>query len=155
MNKKIFCFLILFFLRPIKTCKSHLIKGVAALGFQYNNGSSWAMLCQSTPFGTIPGKIDGNKGAYYVWEGKDRSCHEWTPVGGILYPVDPGCDDIFLPVDCHPKGLSKKDNQPLYNAIIPGKHGMIPGYATSDLANAYYGFGWKQHCAEGLFYVIC
>ena len=154
MFKIIFTLLILSLSSNIKSCK-YLVRGKAALGFQYNNGAAWAILCTRTPYGTIPGKLDGHKGAYYTWRGKEKRCHHWTPIDGTLYPIDNRYDEVPIPFDCKPRGYSPKTKEYFYNAIVPGVHGMVPGKASCDLRQAWYGWGWKQWCAKGIFYVIC
>ena len=126
------------------------IEGAPAMGFQYDSGASWAVLCTGTPYGTIPGKLDGNGGAYFPWGGKENRCSSFEIVWGTLYP-----NGSALPADCAAKGFQTNDNAAYYNAVINGAHGWVPGKANAAATYAWYPWGGKEHGTKSNFYVIC
>ena len=114
------------------------IKGVPAMGFQYDSGASWAALCKNTPHGTMPGKFDGNA-AYYPWGEIEHRCGDYELIYGKLAPATSS-----LPAGCEPKGFQFDAQMPHYNVVIYGAHGLMPGKANADLSWAFYSWGGKE-----------
>ena len=121
-----------------------------AMGFQYDSGPAFAILCKGTPYGTVPGKLDGAGGAYYPWGWQEHKCESWEQVHGILYS-----NKVSLPENCEPKGFQTNDNNKYYNAVVQSDKGLIPGKASQDLKFAWYSWGGKETPVTDNFYVIC
>ena len=126
------------------------IDGIKALGFQYDSGAAWSVLCKETEHGTIPGKRDHQGGVYYPWGGQEHVCNSYDIISGKLIhhlvPLVPGCE---------PKGFQTNDNSKYYNAVVNGAHGMVPGKANTDLTMAWYSWGGQEHFVKDDFYVVC
>ena len=120
-----------------------------AMGFQYNSGPVWAILCK-TPYGIIPGKLDGAGGAYYPWGWIEHKCESYEKVYGILYP-----NKGTIPTSCKPKGYQTNDKSKYFNAVIQSNKGLVPGKASQDLKYAWYSWGGKETPVTDDFYVIC
>ena len=124
--------------------------GKPASGFQYDSGAAWAIICKKTPYGPIPGKLDGRGGAYYPWGGRETVCSDYDIMSGTLvYYTEP------LPAGCKPQGYQSNDHQGYYNAIIVSKHGYVPGKTDSRRRNAWYPWGTQEHHVRSNFYIIC
>ena len=129
-----------------------LYKGVRAVGFQYDSGAAWAIVCTKTPYGTVPGKLDGAGGAYYPWGWKEHRCVDWDTIHGEL---------VFfkheLPENCKPKAHQTNDDSDYYNAVVVSDHGMIPGKAkiSGDLKTAWYSWGGQEFPVNDNFYFVC
>ena len=121
-----------------------------AMGFQYDSGPAFAILCKGTPYGTVPGKLDGAGGAYYPWGWQEHKCDSWEQVHGVLYT-----NKATLPDNCQPKGFQTNDNNKYFNAVIQSDKGFIPGKASEDLKWAWYSWGGKETPVTDNFYVIC
>ena len=133
-----------------RKCKNY-VRGVPAIGFQYNNGAAWAILCYNTPYGTVPGKRDGHGGVYYTFGAKEYRCgSKWKPIYGQLYHMYDG-----VPDDCKPLGYQTNDKKHYYNALVMGDHGMVPGKANMSKTMAWYPYGGKEHYVRAGFYIIC
>ena len=126
------------------------VKGVPAMGFQYDAGAMWAALCKNTPHGTMPGKFNPNQGAFYPWGEKEHSCYDYELVFGKLAPPT-----FPLPEGCQPKGFQYDAQMPHYNVLIYGAHGLVPGKANDSLGYAFYAWGGKEWGTDSNFYVIC
>ena len=125
------------------------IEGVSAMGFQYDSGAVWAALCKNTPHGTMPGKFDG-KAAYYPWLEKEHKCVDYELIYGKFVPAT-----LPLPEGCEPRGFEFDIQGLLYNVVIFGPHGLIPGKAFDDLSWAFYSWNGKEYASQSDFYVIC
>ena len=121
-----------------------------AVGFQYDTGAAWAVVCKGTEHGNVPGKRDNRGGVYYPWGGKERRCNDFEVVyGELVYFTSP------IPADCPARGYQNDTKKNLYNAVIVSKHGMVPGKANLDLSWAWYPWGSKEHGVTDQFYIIC
>ena len=121
-----------------------------AIGFQYDSGAAWAVICYGTCHGDVPGKKDNKGGAYYPWGGKELRCKDYDLVyGRLVYYTDP------LPDDCYPLGYQNDTKKAMYNAVVISDMGMIPGKANLDLSRAWFPWGNKEHGVRDRFYIIC
>ena len=124
--------------------------GTPAIGFQYDSGAAWSILCNGTPYGTVPGKLDGAGGAYYPWGWKEHPCDDYDLVfGKLVYYTS------TIPEDCKPKGFQTNDNTAYYNAVILSEHGRIPGKGIIDKKMAWYSYGGQEFPVHDNFYIIC
>ena len=126
------------------------IQGVNAVGFQYDSGAVWAVLCKNNGYGVVPGKMDGRGAAYFAWGGKEHHCQDYDIVGGTLY-----LKSMTLPKGCKPKGYQINDNKNYFNAVIDSEHGMIAGKANTEMSMAWYSWGGIEHYVRDKFYIIC
>ena len=152
ISKVTLVFFFLTMLNSRRLCGSSRIlkEGESATGFQYDSGAAWAILCKGTPWGNIPGKLDGRGGAYYPWGGVERGCSSYDVVSGTLvYYTEP------LPAGCQPKGYQSNDRQHYYNAIIVSNDGNVPGKADASRTNAWYPYDTHEHHVTAGFYIIC
>ena len=118
--------------------------------YVFRNQAAWPILCENTPKGNVPGKLDDNGGAYYPWGGVEHRCGEWKAVRGSLVSKDNS-----LPDNCEPKGFQTNDNNKYYNAVLWLDDGLIPGKAALDLSMAWYSWGGKEIYVRDDFFVIC
>ena len=149
-NKKIFSTLIFFFINAGFMSSPNYKDGVPAIGFQYDSGAAWAVVCTNTPYGRVPGKMDGRGGVYFPWGWKEHRCNSWDLVHGVLIH-----HSMPLPANCNPRGHQNNDNADYYNAVIDGPDGMIPGKASADLRTAWYSYGGRETPVNSGFYIIC
>ena len=124
--------------------------GAPAMGFQYDSGAMWSVICLNTPYGSVPGKMNLNGQAWFAWGGKEHNCSNKQVMYGELISNK---DDI--PCNCKPKAHQTNDNMNYYNALIPSKHGMVPGKARADRLWAWYGWGLREHAVQDNFYIVC
>ena len=124
--------------------------GKPAMGFQYDNGAKWAVVCTDTAYGSVPGKLTVGEKASFPWGGKEHDCPNRIVVYGELVS-----NKEAIPCGCDPLGHQTNDGRDYYNAIIPSQHGMVPGKARKDRTWAWYGWGNKEHAVQDNFYIIC
>ena len=133
----------------LKRC--HFKYRISAIGFQYDDGAMWAAICERTPKGNVPCKVHRDGRAYYAWGGKEYQFHGHTrKIYGELIS-----NKAEFPSNCKPKGYQTSDKSPYYNALVPSRHGLVPGKASADRKTAWYGWGWKEYCFRDNFYIIC
>ena len=121
-----------------------------AIGFQYDSGAAWAVVCKNTAHGNVPGKKDNRGGAYYPWGGKEWRCNDYDMVyGRLVYYTDP------MPDNCQSLGYQNDTRKSLYNAVVISDMGMIPGKANLDLSWAWFPWGSREHGVRDRFYIIC
>ena len=128
----------------------NFVRGVPAIGFQYDSGPAWAVICYDTKHGTVPGKLDNRRNAYYPWDYKEYECDSWNPVFGKLVH-----SEDHLPENCSLKGSQASDGNLYYNAVINSSDGMIPGKVNASFDLASYSYGSKEHPVTSGFYLIC
>ena len=136
---------------PFSDWKSrNFVMGKPAIGFGYDIGSLWAIVCKRTANGDVPGKRDKHGKVTYPWGGLEYSCYQWVAVFGQLIH----CTAPF-PDYCLNRGFQTNDQNQYYNAVIVSSHGMIPGKANHSLTAAWYGWEGKEYMVNDHFYVIC
>ena len=138
--------------RPRRQKPKGPINGIHAVGYQYDSGAAWSIICKNTPHGTVPGKRDGRGGTYYPWGWKEHPCKDWELVSGMLIH-----ESQPLPADCEARGFQSDDNSPYYNSVVVSNHGMVPGKAklSGNKKSAWYSWGGKEHPVSANFYIVC
>ena len=125
--------------------------GVEAVGLAKGNGLLWSVICQDTPKGNIPCRVDAKGNAYYPWGGLEA---KWTnfsgPINGDLY-----WPDEKLPSDCKLRGHETDSKTDFYAALVHTKYGSLPGKAKKDLTMAWYSWGGKEIHETKRFQIIC
>ena len=95
--------------KVVNNIMSHKLNPDDALGLVDGTGKLWSVVCQNTPHGDIPGRVDSNGIASYTWGGK---AYQWRNVSeaitGSLYSYLQS-----LPSGCTTK-RSKKDGSKYY-----------------------------------------
>ena len=125
-------------------------QGKPAIGFQYDQGPMWAVICHNTFLGDTPGKSNGRDGAHFSYAEQEHGCTEYTVIYGKL--VHSSADPREK---CEASVFNQKENYFYYNALIPSKHGMVPGKSNMTFDWAFYGWGGKEYSVNSDFYVIC
>ena len=126
------------------------VKDVSGIGFQYDSGAAWSVICLNTQYGDIPGKRDNRGGVYFPWGGKEYRCDDWIANHGqLFFHTSP------LPCDCKPHGYQTNDGNKYFNSVVVSKHGMIPGKALLDLSMAWYSYAGAEVFVRENFYIIC
>ena len=122
-----------------------------AMGIARGNGPLWSVVCQNTPRGNIPCRVDSNGTAYYSWGGSEvRWGNVSAPISGKLY-----WNDAQLPSGCKTRGHQNNDNQDYYAAVLHTINGTLPGKANSSLTEAWYSWGGKEVSVRKRFQIIC
>ena len=128
----------------------NFVRSVPAIGFQYDTGAAWAIICTDSRYGMIPGKLDNKHDAYFSFDGHEIACKDWVPIHGeLVYYQSP------LPQNCTTKGYQDRNGEKYYSAVIMSENGMIPGKANENLSMAWYSFDMKEFSVRKNFYVIC
>ena len=110
------------------------LNSVEAVGHAKGNGPLWSVICENTPYGDIPGRVDSQGNAYYTWDGHETRCLKLSgPINGDLYWFDEK-----LPSDCKLRGHETDSKTDFYAALIHTKYGSLPGKAMKDLKMAWY-----------------
>ena len=125
--------------------------GVEAMGIARGNGPLWSVICENTPHGDIPCRVDSQGNAYYSWGGHETTWNNLSlPISGDLY-----WNNATLPSDCKTMGHQTNDNADYYAAVLHTKHGSLPGKANQDLTMAWYSWGGKEIHETKRFQIIC
>ena len=124
---------------------------ISAIGFQYNSGALWAAICKDTPHGDIPCKVHSSNGSHYSWGGQE---YRWNNSYQIVYG-ELVSNKAKRPCKCKPKGYQFDDEKRYFNAVIPSKHGLVPGKANLKRTMAWYPWGQKEYFVQDHFYIIC
>ena len=131
--------------------KQGAIYGINAIGYEYNVGLMWAVLCNDTEHGSVPGKkVKKSWNGLYTWGGEEYPCNDYDLINGMLVH-----QKTPLPEGCQPKGFQPNDNGAYFNAVVDSEYGMIPGKANADRSMAWFGHDGHEHWVRDNFYVIC
>ena len=128
----------------------HQINGTLPLGYNDESGLLWVVTCLHTAHGDIPGKLDQNQIAYYVWGGREHHCQNWETKPGTLHS-----DRNKLPHDCHPTGQQNDSQEPHFNVVVPTQHGLIPGKGLYSSNTAWFGYNGHEIVMEDNCYYVC
>ena len=125
-------------------------RGVAAVGFQFDRGIMWSVICDSK-HGMVPGKMDSKGEAWYPWGGREFGCPKVTKVvSGALFRWD-----RRLPRRCKAQGR-QHDSGYYHSALIQSAaHGLVPGKAKRTGRKAWYCWGGKEYYVRSNFYILC
>ena len=120
------------------------------IGFDDQSGLLWAVMCINTPHGKIPGKLDKDNNASYVWGGRIFKCLESREIDGTFSSnQDP------IPFDCENRGYQYDSDDTIYSVVVRTKHGLIPGKGLRSSNTAWYGYDGKEFSVNDNFYYVC
>ena len=124
-------------------------RGVPAMGFNFNGGCNWSIICQ-TPHGKIPGIMKSNRQMSYTFRGSEHHCpFAQKFISGKLIAWD-----IKGSYSCKPQGFDKGMG-PLYAALIVTPFGHFPGKASKARRMAWYSMNKMEKSTRSNFYYIC
>ena len=126
------------------------VDSAQAMGFQYDKGAVWGVICHGTTHGSVPGKMLSDGTATYPWGGKEHDCVSPKPFTGRLVFYTSA-----VPCDCLPNGYQKNDDSYYHNVVVETQYGMIPGKGKADFTAAWYGMGGKEIAVSSNFYIVC
>ena len=126
-------------------------KRLPALGYDYETGPEWPILCKNTKWGTVAGRYSKKKKARFGWGLKNHRCREFSIVYGELVHRK-----AVLPSHCSPQAYQTNDKNWYYNIIVVTENGMIPGKAQENLRHAWYSNGKKELAIKhDNYYIVC
>ena len=134
----------------VNNTMSHTRKTYSGVGTSQLHGPLWSVVCQNTPHGNVPCRVDSYGTAFYPWGGKEFIWRKVSAAitGGLYWDNEP------LPEGCKTWGREYNSGS-LYAAVIPTRYGSLPGKANKIRTKAWYSWDGKAILVTDRFQVIC
>ena len=127
---------------------NHKIRVYPPLGYDYNTGPTWNIICLAGKRGRIPGRLDYNGVAYYSFGNLVYHCQKFYKIKGRLV-----FNKGMPPNGCKPTGKQSDNDKQLYSTVVETLWGNVPGkaFARSDSNYIHEGMSFYGKA----FYWVC
>ena len=129
--------------------EEEMIKNIfPALGFEIGFGPVWNIVCITSDWGDIPGKLNIHGRAFFTYKYSVYHCKSYFKVNGIMR-LNKG----VIPENCFSKGKQYDNNSNIYSTIAISQYGNIPGKASTPRVSVFSHQGIRFTSKD--FYWIC